>query len=60
MTECRCNGEISKCDHSKHGVQTNFGEIRDLFGVVVKQFSDPTWQCSGCGFPRFAVKKEKQ
>lgn len=50
--ECKCNGKISKCDHSKHGMITTFGDVRNLFtGEVVYRHSDPSWTCTGCGMP---------
>jgi hypothetical protein len=51
ITKCRCRGNPAKCDHGKHGLVTSFGEVRDLSGQIVHRNSDPSWQCSGCGFP---------
>lgn len=57
---CNCNGNISKCDHSKHGMVTSFGSVTDVMsGQVVHKHSDPSWQCCGCGMPLESCGKQK-
>lgn len=59
MKECNCKGKISECDHSKHGVVTSFGEVRDLSGRVVYKNADASWSCCGCGMPLRWVEPKK-
>lgn len=60
MKFCNCNGRIAECDHDAHPLVTSFGSIRDMWtGKIVKENSDPSWQCAGCGMPRTSIEPKK-